>query len=235
MIRASSAKNLGKPVLDYINRYGSLPIGGMYAKGGQVKWPVNFDLSKTKFPEMLGGDASGGGVGWMRMMAVLRQRFPGLPLISGYRAGAMTSTGNKSYHGMGRAVDLPPRWDIFNWISQNYGRATKELIFTPAGGRQIKNGQYHSFTGGTIEQDHYNHVHWAYDNGGYVAPNQPFINKTGANELMLNAAQGKALEDKIANSDRPLSVSVYVDGVRRDAEIVVDEKLDELYRVLGGV
>lgn len=234
MIRAAAAKNLGKPMLDYINKTGSLPIGGMYAKGGAVQWPVKFDLSDTKFPEMLGGDPNGGGVGWQKMMAVLRQQFPGLPLISGYRPGAITSTGNQSYHAVGRAVDLPPSWDVFNWISQNYGRGTKELIYTPAGGRQIKNGQLHNFTGGTIEQDHYNHVHWAYDNGGLIAPNQPFINKTGSNELALNSAQGAALEDKITNSDRPVYVSVYVDGVKRDAEIVFEEKTDELIRALGG-
>lgn len=234
MIRAKAAKNLGKPALDFINRYGTLPVGGAFAKGGQVKWPVDYDVSQTKFPEMIGGAPGGGGIGWQRMMAVLRQQFPGLSLISGYRPGAITSTGNKSYHGSGRAVDIPPRMDVFNWISQNYGKSTKELIFTPAGGRQIKNGNPHTFTGGTIQQDHYDHVHWAYDNGGQIKPNTPFINKTGANELALNAAQGKALEDKIANSDRPVYVSVYVDGVRRDAELVFEEKTDELIRVLGG-
>lgn len=234
MIRARSAQKLGKPVLDYINRTGELPVQE-FAKGGQVTWPLSFDMSKTRFPEMLGGSPGGGGMGWQRMMAVLRKAFPGLPMYSGFRPGAVTSTGNRSYHAMGRAVDLPPRWDVFKWISQNYGKSTRELIYTPAGGRQIKNGQFHRFSGGTIERDHYDHVHWAYDNGGLIKPNQPFINKTGANELALNSAQGAALERKIANSDRPVNVTVYVDGVRRDAETVVDEKFEELIQQLGGV
>lgn len=235
MIKARSAQKLGKPFLDYLNTYGEMPVGGQFAQGGQVKWPVKFDLSKSKIPEILGGSANGGGMGWAQMMAVLHQRFPGLPMLSGYRPGAMTSTGNQSYHAVGRAVDLPPSWDVFNWISQNYGKSTKELIFTPAGGRQIKNGQFHRFSGGSIEQDHYNHVHWAYDNGGQIAPNTPFINKTGANELALNSAQGKALQQKIENSDRPINVSVYVDGVKRDAKVVFDEMSEELIRALGGV
>lgn len=235
MIQAKSVRNLGKSTLDFINKTGTLPIGGEYAKGGLVKWPVSFDLSKTKIPELIGGGPNSGGMGVARMMAVLRQAFPGLPLISGYRPGSITSTGNRSYHSMGRAVDLPPRADVFNWISQRYGRGTKELIYTPMGGRQIKNGKPHVFSGGTIQQDHYDHVHWAYDNGGLIKPDTPYINKTGASELALNAAQGAALEDKIANSDRPVYVSVYVDGVKRDAEIVFDEKMDEVIRTLGGV
>lgn len=238
MIRASAAKNLGKPFLDYLNRYGTLPVNGMYAGGGQVQWPVTYDLRKTYIPspmDYIGGPSGGGGIGVQRMMAILRQQFPGLPLISGYRAGAMTSTGNRSYHSMGRAVDIPPRWDVFNWIAKNYGKSTKELIFTPAGGRQIKNGQPHVFTGGTIKQDHYSHVHWAYDNGGYVPPDTPFINKTGSSELMLNSSQATALEEKIRNSEKPVTVYVYVDGVRRDAEIVVEEKISEVVRSLGGL
>lgn len=233
MIQSKAAQRLGKPVLDYINRTGQLPTQ-QFAKGGQVTWPINLQMSGTKFPEMIGGAAGGGGMGWARQMAVLHQRFPGLPLISGFRPGAMTSTGNRSYHALGRAVDIPPSWDVFQWIAQNYGRSTKELIYTPAGGRQIKNGQLHRFSGGTIEEDHYNHIHWAYDNGGMIPPNAPFINKTGANELALNASQGDALEQKIENSDRPISVTVYVDGVKRDAEIVFDEKTEQLIQALGG-
>ncbi len=234
MIRASSVKKLGKPALDYINRTGELPMG-QYAQGGQVSWPMNVDLSGTKFPGMLGGGPNTGGMGWVRMMQVLQGAFPGLQMISGYRPGAVTSTGNRSYHALGRAVDLPPRWDVFNWIREHYGRGTKELIFTPAGGRQLKNGMPHTFSGGTIAEDHYNHVHWAYDNGGMVPPNAPFINKTNASELMLNSAQGKALEEKIRNSGQPVYVSVYVDGVRRDAEVVFDEKAEQLIQALGGV
>ncbi|MFC6021512.1 tape measure protein [Plantactinospora solaniradicis] len=232
VIRASSAQGIGTRLLDYINANGQLPA--QYAEGGSVKWPYNFDVSKFQIPAFLGGSGAGGGIGTARMMQILRAAFPGLAMISGHRPGATTSTGNQSYHALNRAVDLPPRWDVFNWIREHYGRSTKELIFTPAGGLQIKNGKDHVYTGGTIQQDHYDHVHWAYDNGGYIPPGQVFQNTTNTSELALNAAQGRALEERIRNSDRPVSVTVYVDGVRRDAEIVWDEKADELARILGG-
>lgn len=108
-----------------------------------------------------------GGVGWQMMMAALRKVFPGLALISGFRPGAITATGNPSYHGKGRATDLPPRMDVFNWIAQNYGAQTRELIFSPAGGRQIWNGRPHTYTGIT-RANHWDHVHWAMANGGVI-------------------------------------------------------------------
>jgi len=231
VVKASATRAVGTGILDYINRYGDVPA--MYARGGLAQtWPYKADVSKTKIPQILEG---GGGSGQVaRMMSILRNAFPGLALISGYRPGAITSTGNKSYHGMGRAVDVPPRWDVFSWIKSTYGAMTKELIFTPAGDRQIKNGREHVFSGGTIKQDHNDHVHWAYDNGGVIPPGAPFVNNSNSAELALNSAQGSALEDRIRDSDRKIDVAVYVDGVRRDAEIVWNEKADELTRALGG-
>lgn len=235
VVNADSTNKVGVGVLEYINKYGQLPLYPQFAKGGLVQnWPFPITVKDFQIPELIGGSGSQGALGVARMMSILRNRFPGLPLLSGLRPGAITSTGNRSYHALGRAVDLPPRMDVFNWISSNWGKGTKELIYTPAGRRQIKNGQPHTFSGGTIAQDHYDHVHWAYDGGGYIPPNTPFVNKTGAHELALNASQAKALETKIQNSDRPVYVDVYVDGVRRDAEVVFNEKIDELIQGLGG-
>ncbi len=120
-----------------------------------------------------GGPLGGGSVmGYRRQMEVLRRPFPGLRLISGYRPGAITATGNKSYHGKGRAVDIPPRMDVFNWIRSNYGGKTKELIFSPAGGRQIHNGRPHNYSGVTRAM-HFDHVHWAMRKGGAVDATRP--------------------------------------------------------------
>lgn len=113
------------------------------------------------------GGGAGAGVGWQWQMAVLRQRFPGLQLISGYRPGAITVTGNPSWHGKGRAVDIPPRMDVNKWIAQTYGAGTKELIFSAPGATQIRHGRPHVYTGITKAM-HYDHNHWAYKLGGIL-------------------------------------------------------------------
>src|SRR5207344_2048898 len=101
---------------------------------------------------LLGGGLGGAGGpgGWQWQIAVLRRAFPGLQLISGFRPGARThATGAVSYHARGRAVDVPPRMDVFNWIRAVFGKRTRELIFSPAGMKQIHNGQPHLYTGVT--------------------------------------------------------------------------------------
>lgn len=140
----------------------------------------------------LGGGIVAGAVG--AMMAVLRGAFPGLALISGFRPGAITATGNKSYHGMGRAVDVPPRMDVFNWIRANFGARTRELIFSPAGGAQIHNGRPHMYTGVT-RANHWDHVHWAFDNGGFLEPGMTSVyNGTGKPEPVFTAGQWDMLD-----------------------------------------
>lgn len=131
------------------------------------------------------GGASLQGTGYMRQMAALRAHFGNVPMYSGFRPGSRTVSGNMSYHAMGRAVDLPPSMAIFNWIRETFGRNTKELIFTPAGGRQIKNGRDYTYTGAVAAQ-HKDHVHWAYDDGGWLMPGTTIAhNNTGRPEMIL--------------------------------------------------
>lgn len=111
----------------------------------------------------IGGQPEGGQPrGVKQMMAALPK---GTRLISGFRPGAITATGNPSYHGKGRAVDLPPSAALFEYIRARFGKVSKELIFSPAGGRQIHNGQPHYYKGVT-RANHFDHVHWAMDRGG---------------------------------------------------------------------
>jgi hypothetical protein len=155
-------------------------------------------VEKVKGLFTAGGGPLGGGavMGWQNQINVLRRAFPGLALISGYRPGSIVrGTNSLSYHALGRAVDVPPRMDVFNWIRAAYGARTKELIFSPAGGRQIWNGRDYTFTGITRD-DHWNHVHWAMDRGGYLQPgwNPPAFNGTGQRERILDAAETRAYE-----------------------------------------
>lgn len=127
-----------------------IPLGGVQEGAGGA--------GVSGYGNRLGG--SGG------MIAILRSIFPGLPLNSGLRPGAITATGNRSLHGENRAIDVPPRMDVFEWIRKYYPDS-HELIYSPAGGRQLYRGRPHMYTGITKSM-HYDHVHWGYDKGGLL-------------------------------------------------------------------
>lgn len=131
------SRRYGRGTLDHMNRFGTIPG---YAGGGMV---------------------------WNNLWGIIKEKFPWARLTSAYRGGSRTVSGNASYHSQGKAVDLAGRGSmnmgdmmkIFNFIHDNYGQSS-ELIHTPAGGRQIKNGRHYTY-GGAVAKQHYNHVHWA--------------------------------------------------------------------------
>ena len=132
-------------LLDHINRTGTLPGVDGYAKGGRVA----------------------SGMVWNNLWGIIKRQFPWARLTSAYRPGSITASGNRSYHAQGKAVDLAGRGSmnaadmmkIFNFIEKNYGQSS-EVIYSPAGGRQIKNGRRY-FYRGAVRRMHFNHVHWA--------------------------------------------------------------------------
>ncbi len=87
----------------------------------------------------------------------------GLRVSSGARPGAITSSGNRSWHASGRALDLAgspaDMLRFFNHAKSAYGSRLEELIYTP-GGVGVKNGQPHRYTG-KVAADHFDHVHLA--------------------------------------------------------------------------
>jgi hypothetical protein len=107
----------------------------------------------------------------------LKAENPAAILVSGYRPGAVTATGKVSYHSRKMAIDIggPNLMGYFEWIASKYPNSL-EVIYSPAGGRQIWNGQPHLY-GEPTKGDHYDHVHWAANslgeasNGGSAAPN----------------------------------------------------------------
>jgi TP901 family phage tail tape measure protein len=155
--------------LDYMNRTGQWPG---YAAGGMV-WPYPVNASKTKVPSpSFSAPGGGGGPGYKWMEAVVRTAFPGMPIYSDYRPGARTLTGNRSYHGFGRAVDFAPSRPLAEWINLHFMRATKELI-TPWQSLNIHNGSRHHYSA-LIENQHNfaggnAHDHWAMRNGGVIS------------------------------------------------------------------
>ncbi len=91
----------------------------------------------------------------------------GLHVSSGLRPGAITSSGNPSFHGTGEALDvagLPGKMLAFaRRMKARFGTRLAELIYTPMGAG-IKHGRPHTFTG-RVAADHRDHVHVAVDLG----------------------------------------------------------------------
>ena len=190
-----------------------------FAAGGLLKIPMPVDASKTKimsFEDMVEAaygtgalGSGGGGRGWRWQMQVLRQRFPGLDLYSGYRPGSITSSGNRSWHGIdgGRAVDVPPRRDVFNYIHDTFGKQTKELIWGGDPGRNIQRGKHHRYSDALLRahgpykgvRGPSPHVHWAFDEGGWLPPGDTLVtNQTGSPEPVLNQQQWRDINDLAA-------------------------------------
>ena len=137
-------QEIGLDALNHMNRTGRLPLGG-YASGGLVERP---------------GYAKGGMV-YQDMARWFRKNFPNKQITSAYRPGSRTAASNSlSYHARGKALDMSPSMSIFNKIKSTFGSAIRELIYSPAGGRQVHNGKNHRYSGITRAM-HWDHVHWA--------------------------------------------------------------------------
>ncbi|WP_030443154.1 phage tail tape measure protein [Actinoplanes subtropicus] len=177
VIKASSVDKLGGALLAYMNRYGALPERSVdatpgFAAGGVVM-PFPTNVSGTKIPQpAFSAPGGAGGPGYKWMEAVVRAAFPGIGIYSDFRPGAITITGNRSYHAVGRAVDFAPSLPLAEWINLHFMKATKELI-TPWQSLNIHNGARHTYSA-LVEAEHdfahgNAHDHWAMKNGGVIS------------------------------------------------------------------
>lgn len=206
--------------------------GHRFAQGGSASWPYKVDTSKTlikdewakQFAGGLGQATGSGGVAWM--MAALRKQFPGLPLISGFRKNSVTLSGNRSYHSLNRAVDLPPRRDVAQWIRANYGARTKELI-TPYNDLNLHNGQPHRYTGAIWNQHNFAggnaHDHWAYNKGGPVDINQML----GMNNLMPQTNTSLPTTPRSLSSAASGIVNNSTDNTRTFGDVIINNPMPE--------
>lgn len=140
----------------------------------------------------------------------------GLSVTSGFRdPNGPTVAGvaaNASYHGSGRAHDYggspDARLAFANFMADNFGQQLKELIYdAPGFNKTIKNGQVVGPFGAfyTMAQagDHSDHVHIAYDDGGWLMPGAALtVNKTGQPEAILNPAQSRAYQTVAAHIEK---------------------------------
>jgi hypothetical protein len=94
----------------------------------------------------------------------------GVSVGSGFRPGSITSSGNLSYHAMGRARDFPgppaAMMQFARFMAATFGSRLKELIYTPLG-FSIKDGRR---VPPFAPADHIDHVHVAMAQGGKVKP-----------------------------------------------------------------
>lgn len=94
----------------------------------------------------------------------------GLSLMSGYRAGSITSTGRKSLHSVGKAIDVagsPAAMRAYAMAAR--GRpGIRELLYSPLGGSY--GGSAWSPLSGSVLRDHYSHVHVGVYAGGGIVP-----------------------------------------------------------------
>ncbi|WP_047893247.1 hypothetical protein [Micromonospora sp. RV43] len=223
---AASVDYYGQGLMEAI-RHRLLPREIMpgFAGGGSVNLPFRVTALATRVPSMdevravalksLVGTRSSGGIGSADMMRILRAVFPGLPLYSGFREGSRTDSGALSYHAMiaadgdeGRAVDLPPRQDVFDYIHDHFFAATRELIWLGDKYRNIWNGKHHKYSDSLLRKHGVAgmpgaHLHWAYDQGGYLPPGFTTVyNGTGRPEPVFTDGQWSQISQLLADRGR---------------------------------
>ncbi|MBD8218197.1 tape measure protein [Microbacterium sp. CFBP 13617] len=164
--------------------------------------------------------AGSAGMGWEAMWRVVQAGIPGAVLTSAARPGAVTANGGQSYHALGRAIDLiPASMATFNAVASMFPNAS-ELIYSPAGKRQLLNGQPFDGWSDAVRAQHFNHVHLAmanggvlpklYDQGGWLPHGGMAINMSGRPEPILTGDQWDAMK----NGGMPSEIVVRdVDGV----------------------
>ncbi len=225
-IAGTAIKPLVNEIRSFINK--GLPSDGF---GGLMRGGANTILNKLvgwvagKDKEIGNIGSSGGSVGWAIMRTLIGAKFPGLNMISGFRPGAHTLSGNLSYHAMGRAVDYPPVRALALWIRQTFGARTKELI-TPWNELNLHNGQPHKYTGAVWNQHNFAggnaHVHWAMDSASTVQPGWfTGYNGTGKPETLVN-------KDLLGPSVKIDNVQIIIQGTGytdQDVKKIRDELL----------
>lgn len=210
---------ISKPVLALLDGIGGGDVGAMLAGAPKALLDGIVNSAKTLFGEPVPQDgtgakvAPGAAMGYQAMIAAIQAAMPGTRITSSYRPGAITAVGTKSFHGMGRAIDMAPSMALFNYLSGAYPGAA-ELLYSPAGARQIIGGK-RTNTSGVTNANHFDHVHWAmanggvipkvYDQGGWLPPGGMAINMGTRPEAILDPNQ----------SDR------YVNGGLKDGDTVI--------------
>lgn len=176
------------------------------------------DLFKAAAPSGVGTK----GMGWEAMWNIVRSSLPGAVMTSNFRKGAKTVNGGQSYHALGRAIDIvPASMATFDAIARLFPNAS-ELIYTPAGNRQLQNGKPFAGWSEAVKRQHYNHVHLAmanggvvpklYDQGGWLPHGGMAVNKSGKPEAVLTNDESLALRRGLGGLSDGDQVVIVVEG-----------------------
>lgn len=226
------------------DKFGASRKGGIWDMMREIPGTIIQNMggwAKDKLGSLFGGIFGGGGgggkaaagMGWKEMWSAVKGAFPSASLNSAYRPGAITAVGTPSYHGMGRAIDVSPSMKIFDWLAKNFPFST-ELIYSPAGARQLYKGQRTLF-GEPTRGDHWDHVHWAMKNGGMFNKVPTFDNggtlSPGYNTVYNGLGRPESLRREDAG---PREVRVVLEIDARGADDAMIKWLRGAISVRGG-
>lgn len=224
---SNPAQAIKSHVIDGIIRplMGDQNVFGRAVGGMAEKTLMGFvDLFKTAVPKGAGTK----GMGWEAMWQMVRNAIPGAVMTSNYRSpGANAGVGGVkgSYHTQGRAIDLvPANMAMFNQVARLFPNAS-ELIYTPAGNRQLLNGKPFSGWSDKVKQMHHNHVHLAmasggvvpklYDDGGWMPHGGMAVNRSGKPEAVLTPDESLGLKRGLAGPSQLVIVDINGDLIGR--------------------
>lgn len=219
-----------------------------YAGGGSVQqWPFPMKVVVENEPGIGApipgytgaipkgvGDVSGVIPSVVAATLGAKRYFPSLHVTSGLRK-TFTRSGRRSNHWFGHAVDLaPPSLALFNYLKALYGKIAREIIYTPAGHRQVYHGKDYFYRDPGIQKDHYSHVHLALANGGLV-PVRKFdtggtlppgytlaFNGTGANETVRTQTQERSVAGPTRIDRRDLALLAHYMASNTTPTITMD-------------
>lgn len=212
-------------------------IGGQNFFGKAVgQMPINL---VTKLAKNFVGTAGAGtaGMGWQKMWALVKANIPGAVMTGNYRSpsrNAAVGGAKGSYHMQGRAIDLvPASMAMFNAVRRLFPNAS-ELIYTPAGKAQLRNGKSFSGWSEAVRKQHFNHIHLAmanggvvpklYDQGGWLPHGAAAVNRSGKPEPVLTNEQWNAVRAGVLRQGTQLRL--VVDGHEFNA--YVDDRADRV-------
>lgn len=254
---AGALEVISKPVMSLLEGIGGGEIGKLLAGVPASLVGSIVDSAKSIFgePRTEDGSASGTAVGtstamgYKAMIAAVRNLLPGTRITSSYRPGAVTALGNPSMHGLGRAIDLAPSMAAFNALNAAFPNSA-ELLYSPAGARQVQRGAGGSFRGdtsGVTKANHYSHVHWAmknggtwpgaqvYDDGGWLPPGGVAVNLSQRPEPIFSADQWESIDKGAGNQMPSTLVVVDADGVLIGRmRVEADQAITDKDRALSG-